>query len=41
MSQTRDFVFLIVGVEDVKGIAVHYLDDLAGEDIGRGRVGPT
>ncbi len=33
MSQTRDLVFLIVGVEDVKGIAIRNLDDLAGEGI--------
>jgi len=32
---------LIVGysVEDVKGIAIRNLDDLAGEGIGRGRYG--
>ncbi len=27
------FVFLIVGVEDVEGIAIRNLDDLAGEGI--------
>jgi len=29
-------VFLIVGIEDVEGIAIGNLDDLAGEGIGRG-----
>jgi len=29
-------VLLIVGVEDVEGIAIRNLDDLAGEGIGRG-----
>ena len=32
-------MFLIVGVEDVKRIAVRNLDDLAGEGVGRGRYG--
>ncbi len=30
---------LIVGVEDVEGIAIRNLDDLAGEGIGNGRMG--
>ncbi len=30
-------MFLIIGVEDVEGIAVRNLDDLAGEGIGEGR----
>ena len=34
-----DFVFLIVGVEDVEDITVRNLDDLAGEGIGRGQYG--
>ncbi len=36
MSQTRDFVLPIVGVEDVEGIAIRNLDDLAGKGIGEG-----
>ncbi len=32
-----DFVFLIVGVEDVDGIAIRNLDDLAGGGVGGGR----
>ncbi len=35
------FCVPLVGIEDVDGIAIHDLDDLAGEGIGRGRVGPT
>ncbi|MFB3045145.1 MAG: hypothetical protein ACE10A_02365 [Acidiferrobacterales bacterium] len=31
-------MFLIVGVEDVKGIAIRDLGDLAGEGVGEGRV---
>ncbi len=31
-------MFLIVGVEDVEGIAIRDLDDLAGQGIGGGRV---
>ena len=34
-----DFVFLIVGVEDVEGIVIRNLDDLADEGIGEGRYG--
>jgi hypothetical protein len=32
-------VVLIVGVENVEGIAIRNLDDLAGEGIGEGRYG--
>ncbi len=35
-SQLTDLVVLIVSVEDVEGIAIRNLDDLAGEGIGEG-----
>ncbi len=41
MSQTRDFVLPIVGVENVEGIAICNLDDLAGKGIGEGRKGAS
>ncbi len=34
------FCVPLVGIEDGEGIAVRNLDDLAGEGIGRDRVGP-